>query len=431
MQIVSINVKNFRSVKNLSIENISEGLLLVGKNNAGKSAIINSLRAFFGQYSVQEEDFHKNTTDIEITIKFKLNDEYLKKFRNDSKLGLDKIPTNQREYNRLRENTDYSEVSFSQYKEIREGISNLPIDELMETHNDAIHIWISALKEKFRIGGEHWTVKFKINKSTLKYDYITEFETKVRNANLNELLTELGYSTEDVINTEVVIIVEGKDDKERLEFIFSKFYQIDTNKVLIIDAKSCHKIEVYATLRFLNKTTLSNEILIIRDSDTCDKDVIIESLLRKYRENLGEQYTEELRERIMVTNYSSLDCYFLNPNILVELELVRNEEQFYSKIERLLESERVKIEKYFSEKNSEERVRYIKDQLFNETDISQKLEDVKRYVRGHDLFGLFGKLKYKTQEYINLSSEEDFNEILTHLEKLTYFRDNKKQHQDV
>jgi putative ATP-dependent endonuclease of the OLD family len=261
----------------------------------------------------------------------------------------------------------------------------------------------------------------------------SDYETNVREANLAEIFTELGYSTEDVIGTDFVIFVEGKDDKERLENIFDKFYKVDKSKILIIDTKSCQNIEFYATLRFLNKTVISNNFLIIRDSDTCEHHLIQSKLLNKFKENLGEQYSEDIEDRILVTDYSSFDNYFLNPNILEQLRLVRSEEDFYSKIERLLESKKDYILKYIKEKNSEDEARAssLESQLYLDLPTRDKIEVIKRYVRGHDLFGIFGGLKKKTHKYIELSNEEDFTEILAHLDKVSYFSENRKQIQEV
>ncbi|MEC1982188.1 hypothetical protein P9F15_17415 [Bacillus cereus] len=47
------------------------------------------------------------------------------------------------------------------------------------------------------------------------------------------------------------------------------------------------------------------------------------------------------------------------------------------------------------------------------------------------LFGLFGGLKRRINQYVRYSCEEDFEEILNHLDKIRYFRENRKQHSAV
>ncbi|WP_368936259.1 hypothetical protein [Bacillus sp. SH8-8] len=113
--------------------------------------------------------------------------------------------------------------------------------------------------------------------------------------------------------------------------------------MLLIDTKSCHNIEIYATLRFFNKTTFGDNFLIIRDSDTCDSNELKRKLINKFRENLGEQYPQDIREKVLITKYSSLDNYFLNPRILCQLRVIRNEEQFYNKIEEFLTEKKQEI----------------------------------------------------------------------------------------
>ncbi|WP_368936260.1 hypothetical protein [Bacillus sp. SH8-8] len=61
----------------------------------------------------------------------------------------------------------------------------------------------------------------------------------------------------------------------------------------------------------------------------------------------------------------------------------------------------------------------------------ERIDDIKQFVRGHDIFGLFGGLKRKINEYVGYSCEEDFEEILNHLDKIQYFRENRKQHSAV
>ncbi|WP_180232635.1 hypothetical protein [Bacillus cereus] len=47
------------------------------------------------------------------------------------------------------------------------------------------------------------------------------------------------------------------------------------------------------------------------------------------------------------------------------------------------------------------------------------------------LFGLFWGLKRRINQYVRYSCEEDFEEILNHLDKIRYFRENRKQHSAV
>ena len=68
MRIIEISIKRFRGIKDQTITDIDNALVLIGKNNSGKSAILNAIRLFLGNYSPKEKDFYKQCDDFEITI---------------------------------------------------------------------------------------------------------------------------------------------------------------------------------------------------------------------------------------------------------------------------------------------------------------------------------------------------------------------------
>lgn len=52
-----ILIKNYRSIKKIEINNISNSLGLVGENSSGKSSILSAVLAFLGEYNVKGSDF--------------------------------------------------------------------------------------------------------------------------------------------------------------------------------------------------------------------------------------------------------------------------------------------------------------------------------------------------------------------------------------
>ena len=52
MQITRLAIRNFKSIRNLEIHNIENALILVGKNNTGKTGILKAIRAALGSYLV-------------------------------------------------------------------------------------------------------------------------------------------------------------------------------------------------------------------------------------------------------------------------------------------------------------------------------------------------------------------------------------------
>ena len=47
MKLLELYIKNFRGIKEQSVTDIGDALVLIGKNNAGKSAILTAIRALY------------------------------------------------------------------------------------------------------------------------------------------------------------------------------------------------------------------------------------------------------------------------------------------------------------------------------------------------------------------------------------------------
>lgn len=77
MQIIKLGIQNFKSILQMQISDIENALILVGKNNTGKTAVLDAIRAVSGQYKIQDEDFQEDYPNIEIEVSLKLNDDDL------------------------------------------------------------------------------------------------------------------------------------------------------------------------------------------------------------------------------------------------------------------------------------------------------------------------------------------------------------------
>ena len=64
MKITYMHIKNFKSIKDVTIDKIEDVLILVGRNNAGKSVILDALRAVTGDYKISEADFNSYEGNI-------------------------------------------------------------------------------------------------------------------------------------------------------------------------------------------------------------------------------------------------------------------------------------------------------------------------------------------------------------------------------
>ena len=59
MQISSLHIKNFKYIRDMEIRDIENALILVGKNNTGKTSVLDAVRAVNGSYQVRESDFNE------------------------------------------------------------------------------------------------------------------------------------------------------------------------------------------------------------------------------------------------------------------------------------------------------------------------------------------------------------------------------------
>ena len=80
MQIISVHIKNFKSIEDMEITDIENALILVGKNNTGKTGILDAIRAAANAYDVTKEDFNEKKQKIEIIMTLAITQEDLELF---------------------------------------------------------------------------------------------------------------------------------------------------------------------------------------------------------------------------------------------------------------------------------------------------------------------------------------------------------------
>lgn len=77
MKITAIHIQNFKSIRDMSIQNVENALILVGQNNTGKTTVLDAIRAAGGEYHIQPEDFREDNANIEIAIALEFDEEDL------------------------------------------------------------------------------------------------------------------------------------------------------------------------------------------------------------------------------------------------------------------------------------------------------------------------------------------------------------------
>ena len=72
MRIVSLSIRNFKSIKSIEINDIESAFIIVGKNSVGKTVILDAIRAAAGQYAIKKEDFNTVGSNIEIGVRLEI-----------------------------------------------------------------------------------------------------------------------------------------------------------------------------------------------------------------------------------------------------------------------------------------------------------------------------------------------------------------------
>ena len=80
MQIKYLGIKNFKSIQELEIDDIENSLILVGKNNTGKTVVLDAIRAVTGDFEVKESHFNEKKQNIEIAMRLQITEEDLHLF---------------------------------------------------------------------------------------------------------------------------------------------------------------------------------------------------------------------------------------------------------------------------------------------------------------------------------------------------------------
>ncbi len=255
-----------------------------------------------------------------------------------------------------------------------------------------------------------------------------------QNADIDDILNDLGYSANDFLNVDFVFIVEGKQDKSRFPLLLEKYYsdvydkEGELSRISIITTNSCTNIKTYANLKYMNQLYLRDQFLMIRDGDGKDPDELAGQLCRYYGER-GRQDADKLprvrRQNILILKYYSFENYFLNPKVMAKLGVVKSEEAFweilFSKWKQYLH--RIKSGRHLTEVLGKE-IRSI-------AELKEHFEEFRIYMRGHNLYDIFySRFREREtellREYLEIAPKDDFGDILDAIDSFVYFHNRKK-----
>lgn len=254
------------------------------------------------------------------------------------------------------------------------------------------------------------------------------------NTDIDDILDDLGYAANDLMNVSFVFIVEGKQDFNRLPLLLEKYYSgiydKDGNlkRISIIPTNSCTNIKTYANLKYINKLYLKDQFLMIRDSDGKNPNMLKKQLCSYYYER-GLQDKNNLPrvtpENVLILKYYSFENYFLNPKVMAQIGIISNEESFYNILYG-------KYRDYLYKLSGFKKIQDIRhSKIKSKQDLKNNMELIKIYVRGHNLFDIFyGKYRKEEEQllkkYIDIAPREDFEDILSAIDSFFYFENRKK-----
>ena len=249
------------------------------------------------------------------------------------------------------------------------------------------------------------------------------------------ILNDLGYTANDLMNVSFVFIVEGKQDSNRLPLLLEKYYSEiydedgNLQRITIIPVNSCTNIKTYANLKYINKLYLKDQFLMIRDSDGKNPKYLKKQLCSYYDQRAKEDSGNLPRvqpKNVLILKYYSFENYFLNPKVMAKIGVIRKEEDFYNILFK-------KYKDYLFKLNSMKRMqKTLNIRIKTKQDIIDNIENIKIYVRGHNLFDIFYGRYHGTEEqeilkkYIDVAPRETFQDIFDAIDSFVYFENRKK-----
>lgn len=263
-----------------------------------------------------------------------------------------------------------------------------------------------------------------------------EYYTTVQeDSSVDDILDDLGYTANDLMNVSFVFIVEGKQDSNRLPMLLEKYYseiydeEGKLQRISIIPVNSCTNIKTYANLKYINKLYLKDQFLMIRDSDGKNPHHLKKQLCNYYsqraKEDVGNLPKVEPKN-VLILKYYSFENYFLDPKVMAKIGVIKKEEDFYDILYK-------KYKAYLYRLNSMKRMQRTQNiRIRSKQDIKDNIETIKIYVRGHNLFDIFYGRYHGTDEqeilrrYIDVAPRETFQDIFDAIDSFVYFENRKK-----
>lgn len=170
---------------------------------------------------------------------------------------------------------------------------------------------------------------------------------------------------------------------------------------------------------------------MIRDGDGKNPKELKRELCTYYEERSRAEGTKDALPRVkpknvLILKYYSFENYFLNPEIMVKVGVLQNEEEFY---EKLLKKWKEQL-RFISSGKALTKV--LGKEIQTVEDLKENMEAVKIHLRGHNLFDLFyARLRKSEREilrkYVEIAPREEFADILDAIDRFIYFENRRSE----
>jgi hypothetical protein len=172
---------------------------------------------------------------------------------------------------------------------------------------------------------------------------------------------------------------------------------------------------------------------MIRDSDGKNPKYLVKQLCSYYAQREKEDVENLPRvtpRNVLVLKYYSFENYFLDPKVMTKIGVVKSEEEFYNILWK-------KYRDYLYKLPSMKRMcRICNVRISNKQDLKDNMENIRIFVRGHNLFDIFyGKYRNDAEteilrKYIDVAPRENFANILDAIDRFVYFENRRKEDSD-
>lgn len=310
MKLEKIEIKNFKSIKNMTIEikeiNDRRCFILIGKNEAGKSNILKAIRAVFGDYQISLKDrrkeLHNEEPPKEFYIKsyFSLEKEKIDyinknicnsyvKIKNEIKhIEIKKLIENKQEYDDNNKYDDDKKITYLR------NFFDINLKELKGESKEEIELEINTLKNDIK----------DLNKKILENKKNVSVNTKFGNIlqhidkKLSDLELEKEREKKEKRKNYLITNLENYEyqNKNAVKNLYYKFDKFVKEKLELI-------YENFSYFEYKKEYLLPNEINIDDFINNEDKYLGFKNLVKLCGyENIKQTFKEKIQQEKGVNN---------------------------------------------------------------------------------------------------------------------------------